>query len=143
MTTKNDLMQTVQNRMEELENTIAEKEEQIRQRGHQLQHDIEASIPPKEIVIKHPLQSTALLFLTGILTGKTIRSLARKPSVRPTAQKAASILPQKATDSDFRDIRMELLRSAKDLGVSYLQHYIDGKFRKSPNNQSSPSEKNR
>jgi hypothetical protein len=137
MTTNNDTMRKVQKRMEELQNTIAEKEEQIRLRGHQLQHDIEAGISPKEIVKKHPLQSTALLFLTGILTGQAVRTLAHKPTVQPTAEKTAFPLPQAAPDSDFRDIRMELLRSAKDLGVSYLQHYIDGKFRTSPKEPSS------
>ncbi|QEQ56504.1 hypothetical protein [Chlorobium phaeovibrioides] len=126
--------------MKELQSTIAEKEEQIRQRGHQLQHDIEAGISPKEMVKKHPLQSTAIFFVTGLLTGKVLRHLTRRPTTPTATKKTELSQPQAATDSSFSDIRMELLRSAKDLGVSYLQHYIDGKFRTSPKAASSHSE---
>jgi hypothetical protein len=131
MTTTNEPLTGIQARIEELQNTIAEKETQIKARGHQLKEEIGAELSPVELVRKHPFPATALLFVAGLQLGKTLRSgMASSASVpaavtiSPSVEHAPS--PRKGALSTFG---LEVLRSAKDLGFTYLQRYIDKKFK--------------
>lgn len=131
MTTTNEPLTGIQARIEELQNTIAEKETQIKARGHQLKEEIGAELSPVELVRKHPFPATALLFVAGLQLGKTLRSgmtsSASAPAavtISPSVEHALS--PRKGALSTFG---LEVLRSAKDLGFTYLQRYIDKKFK--------------
>lgn len=129
MTTTNEPLTGIQARIEELQNTIAEKETQIKARGHKLKEEIGAELSPVELVRKHPVPATALLFVAGLQLGKTLRSgmAASAPAavtISPSVEHAPS--PRKGALST---LGLEVLRSAKDLGFTYLQRYIDKKFK--------------
>jgi hypothetical protein len=131
MTTTNEPLTGIQARIEELQNTIAEKETQIKARGHQLKEEIGAELSPVELVRKHPFPATALLFVAGLQLGKTLRSgmtssasVPAAVTISPSVEHAPS--PRKGALSTFG---LEVLRSAKDLGFTYLQRYIDKKFK--------------
>ncbi|ABB24570.1 hypothetical protein [Pelodictyon luteolum] len=139
MTEQNKHLESVQERIAALHETIAEREQDIRDRARKFQSELEQEISPAEIVRRHPWQAVLGALAAGLLTGRMLRSLASGPADGASAEPAvhAALAPIALPDSAMRDIRLELIRSAKDLGVNYLQRYIEGKFRKTPETPSS------
>ncbi len=131
MTTTNEPLTGIQARIEELQNTIAEKEAQIKARGHKLKEEIGAELSPVEIVRKHPLPTTALLFVAGLKLGKTLRRGMHSSVSSPVALPLPPVveLPPSQRKGALSTVGLEVLRSAKDLGFTYLQRYIDKKFK--------------
>lgn len=131
MTTKNDPLHSIQARIEELQNAIAEKEEQIKKRTSRLKDDLEAELSPVQIVRKHPLQAVGATFFIGFLFTRAL-SVRRKRSSTPLLPKpfasSECSRPQQG-ESALYTIGVDVLRSAKDLGFSYLQRYIDKKIK--------------
>jgi hypothetical protein len=129
MTLTNEPLVGIQARIEELQNTIADREAQIKARTRKLKEGIETELSPVELVRKHPFTFTGVIFFTGLLLGKALRG--SKRSSTPTAQTAcasAERLPSNQK-SALSAIGLETLRSAKDLGFSCLQRYIDKKIK--------------
>ncbi len=131
MTTKNDPLNTIQARIEELQNTIAEKEEQIKKRTRRLKDDLEAELSPVQIVRKHPLQAVGATFFIGLLVTRALRGTQRGSSTPQRTEAPASTECSRPQQSDgaLYTIGLDVLRSAKDLGFSYLQRYIDKKIK--------------
>ena len=133
MTTPNEPLQSIQARIEELQNTITEKEEQIKARARnlkdELQGELEAQFSPEEIVRKHPFQAAGTAFVTGLVIARLLKG-GRYPSEpakqKHTAQQERLPSPEK---SALYTIGLEVLRSAKELGFTYLQRYIDKKIK--------------
>jgi hypothetical protein len=128
--TTNEHLDGIQARIEDLQNTIAEKEEQIRQRARHLKEDLQAELSPLEVIKKHPLEAAGTVLAVGFLLGRAI-----KPSAKPSNIEAADILsappvhhPSPAKIA-MGTIGVDILRSAKDLGFTYLQRYLDRKIR--------------
>ena len=128
--TTNEHLDGIQARIEDLQNTIAEKEEQIRQRARHLKEDLQAELSPLEVIKKHPLEAAGTVLAVGFLLGRAI-----KPSAKPSSIEATDILsappvhhPSPAKIA-MGTIGVDILRSAKDLGFTYLQRYLDRKIR--------------
>jgi cysteine sulfinate desulfinase/cysteine desulfurase-like protein len=128
MTTTNEPLAGIEARIEELHSTITEKEAQIKARTMKLKEEIEMELSPVELVRKHPFPTTGVIFIAGLLLGKTLRNLggSSAPS-NPAACTSAECLPSH-NKSALSAIGIEALRSAKDLGFTYLQRYIDKKI---------------
>jgi hypothetical protein len=128
MTTTNEPLVGIEARIEELQNTIAEKEAQIKARTFKLKEEIEMELSPVELVKKHPFPATGVLFVAGLLLGRTLRALGSS-STPPQQTACSSIERSESHDkSALSAIGIEALRSAKDLGFTYLQRYIDKKI---------------
>ena len=125
MTTKNEPLNVIQARIEELQNTIAEKEDQIRSRALHLSDSIKEELAPMQIVKKYPFQAAGITFVTGLVLTRTLRGSKRAPSTEQSD--CYSVQPQR--NSALYTIGLDVLRSAKDLGFSYLQKYIDSKIK--------------
>jgi hypothetical protein len=125
MTTKNEPLYSIQARIEELQNTIAEKEEQIKSRALHLSENIKAELAPMEIVKKYPFQATGITFVSAILLIRTLSG--RKSTTSPEHPDYSSAQSQQ--NSALYTIGLDVLRSAKDLGFSYLKRYIDSKIK--------------
>ena len=125
MTTKNEPLNGIQARIEELQNTIAEKENQIRSRALHLSDSIKEELAPMQIVKKYPFQAAGITFVTGLVLTRTLRGSKRTPSTEQTD--CYPLQPQR--NSALYTIGLDVLRSAKDLGFSYLQKYIDSKIK--------------
>jgi ElaB/YqjD/DUF883 family membrane-anchored ribosome-binding protein len=134
MTEQNKHLENVQERIAALHETIAEREQDIKDRARKFQHELEQEISPVEIVKRHPWQAVLGALATGFLTGRILRSLGSGPTDEASAEPAvpARPVPVSRPESAMRDIRLELIRSAKDLGINYLQRYIEGKLKKTP-----------
>jgi hypothetical protein len=127
MTTTNEPLASIQARIEELQNTITEKEAQIKARTRKLKEEIEAELSPVKLVKKYPFPSTGIMFVAGILIGKTLRGMSRTSAPAQTACASVERSPS-AQKSALSAIGLEALRSAKDLGFACLQRYIDKKI---------------
>ncbi len=125
MTTKNEPLNSIQARIEELQNTITEKEDQIKSRALHLSDSIKAELAPMEIVKKYPVQAAAVTFLTGLVLTLALRDRKRTPST----EQSDCYPSQPQRNSALYTIGLDVLRSAKDLGFSYLQKYIDSKLK--------------
>jgi len=125
MTTKNEPLNGIQARIEELQNTIAEKEDQIRSRALHLSDSIKEELAPMQIVKKYPFQAAGITFVTGLVLTRALRGSKRTPSTEQTD--CYPLQPQR--NSALYTIGLDVLRSAKDLGFSYLQKYIDSKIK--------------
>ncbi|NMW21336.1 MAG: hypothetical protein HKK67_06840 [Chlorobiaceae bacterium] len=125
MTTKNETINSIQSRIEELQNTISEKEKQIKARALHLKDDLKEELKPKEIVKKYPFQCAGMTFFTGILLTRALKG--RRGATSP-AQAEYSSVPFQGRGALYT-IGLDVLRSAKDLGFSYLQRYIDNKLK--------------
>ncbi|TCD48838.1 hypothetical protein [Chlorobium sp. N1] len=133
MTKKNEHLESVQARIEALQETIAERERDIRERAGRFQERLEKEISPVEMVRRHPWQAAFGALAVGFLTGRMLRG-GGSPAEHPEQQEfpQAPLAPMAQRSAVLPDIRLELIRSAKELGVSYLQRYIDSRFRKTP-----------
>ncbi|MEI8032798.1 MAG: hypothetical protein WCH05_05600 [Chlorobiaceae bacterium] len=129
MTTKNEQLHSIQARIEELQNTIEEKEAQLKTRGRHLREELEGELSPDKLIRNHPFQAIGLSFVAGLLV---TRALKGKKSRRPAATGEACTVVEaapSATSTALAGIGLEVLRSAKDLGIGYLQRYIDRKIK--------------
>ncbi|MFZ4524422.1 MAG: hypothetical protein ACOYOE_02465 [Chlorobium sp.] len=125
MTTINEPFVGIQARIEELQDTIAEKEEQIKTRARILKEEIS----PMKFIRQHPFEFAGTSFLAGLLLTSALKSH-RGPSVqkdRPLATTSPFIPAQSKTA--LSTIGLEVLRSVKDLGFTYLQRYLDNKIK--------------
>jgi len=134
MTTANDPIKNIQSRIDELEQTISDKGKQIRERTRQLKEDMEEELSPMELIRKHPLEATGISFVTGIIAGRMIRSIL---SPRSNPVKTAVVIPHNATvkqpsavSSAIGAIGIELLHTAKDLGISWIRNHFEVKKNK-------------
>lgn len=128
--TTNEHLDGIQARIEDLQNTIAEKEEQIRQRARHLKEDLQAELSPVEVIKKHPLEAAGAVLAVGFLFGRALKP-SRKPS-RITTADMPSVPPvyhPSTVKNAMGTIGVDILRSAKDLGFTYLQRYLDRKIR--------------
>jgi hypothetical protein len=129
MTTKNEPLPSIQARIEELQNSIAEKEEKIKSRSRQLKKELEAELSPIEFVKRHPLKAAGTTFVAGLLLAKALKG--RKGPSNPV-QKESRIRPDSfpsQNKSALTTLGIDVLRSVKDLGFTYLQRYIDKKIK--------------
>lgn len=138
MTDKQNHLESVQERIDILQETIAERERDIRERARRFQENLEHEISPAEIVRRHPWPSAFAALGLGYLTGRMLRSGGPAPSAESCQlpETGAPALPATRTGGALADLRLELIRSAKELGVNYLQRYLDSKFRKTPQHTS-------
>ena len=125
MTTKNEPLNSIQARIEELRNTITEKEDQLKSRALHLSDSIKAELAPVEFVKKYPFQAAGITFMTGLVLTRALRGSKRTPS----NEQPDSYPVQPQRNSALYTIGIDVLRSAKDLGFSYLQKYIDSKLK--------------
>lgn len=129
MTTKNEHLSGIQARIEELQHTITEKEAAIKERTRQFKDNLEAELSPVELVRSHPFEAAATTFVTGLLIARAVKGSRKSPnalSADGCIVKESCPSPNK---SALNAIGLDILRSAKDLGFSYLQRYIDKKIR--------------
>jgi hypothetical protein len=130
MTTTNEPLVGIEARIEELQNTIAEKEAQIKERTRKLKEEIEAELSPVELIRKHPFPVTGVIFVAGLLLGKTLRKNASSSgTVTQTVCPSPTRLSSNNNKGTLSTIGLEALRTAKDLGFTYLQRYIDKKIK--------------
>ncbi|MBM3162066.1 MAG: hypothetical protein FJZ79_01780 [Chlorobi bacterium] len=127
--TTNESLDGIQARIEDLQNTIAEKEEQIRQRARHLKDELQAELSPLEVVRKHPLETAGAVLAAGVLIGRALKPSCK--SSRPA--RAIHAEPAGPSRSGITTamglVGVDILRSAKDLGFTYLQRYLDRKIR--------------
>ncbi len=130
MTITNEPLVGIQARIEELHNTITEKEEQIMARNRKLKDELMKEISPEHIVRQHPFEAAGVTFLAGLLLARAMRGH-KSPSIRvePTQHSAPSQHMSAQSKTALSSIGFEMLRSMKDLGLTYLQRYLEKKFR--------------
>lgn len=137
MTTAHDPIKNIQSRIDELEETISERGEQIKERTRKLKEDLQEELSPMEIVRKHPVEATGVSFVTGIVAGRVVRSLFRPKRSAQAIQPSAENAPQAAHAHQQKQpspigvalgaIGVELLHTAKDLGVTWLKSQVERK----------------
>jgi len=125
MTTKNETLSGIQARIEELQSSILEKEEQIKSRAQHLKDDLKNEISPVEMVKKYPFQAAGVTFVAGLLITRALKGLG-KSSLSVQSEQSSS---PSQRNSALYTIGLDVLRSAKDMGFSYLQRYIDSKIK--------------
>jgi uncharacterized protein (DUF3084 family) len=129
MTTKNDSLSSIQVRIDELHNTISEKEEQIKARTSNLKAQLEMELSPLELVKRHPLKAVGTTFLAGFVLA---RALKRGQNCCETTDHTIRVTEDSCLSQNrtaLASIGIDILRSAKDLGFTYLQRYIDQKIK--------------
>ncbi|MEI7747771.1 MAG: hypothetical protein WCI81_01710 [Chlorobiaceae bacterium] len=129
MTTTNEPLFGIQARIEELQNTIAEKEKQIKTRARTLKDGLKEEISPIKLIRQHPLEFAGTSFLAGMLLTTTLRRH-RSPSAQgdPQLNTTSQYIPTQSKTA-LSAIGLEVLRSVKDLGFTYLQRYLDNKIK--------------
>jgi hypothetical protein len=128
MTTTNEPLVGIQARIEELQNTISEKEEQIKTRARKMKDELKEEISPIKFITQHPFEAVGTTFLAGLLLTKAL-SGHRRSSVKGEDSLPASpqLIPTQSKTA-LSTIGLEVLRSVKDLGFTYLQRYLDKKI---------------
>ncbi len=129
MTTINEPFVGIQARIEELQDTIAEKEEQIKTRARILKEELKEEISPVKFIRQHPFEFAGTSFVAGLLLTRALRSPRRASAQgeRPLTNPSQFIPAQGKTA--LSAIGLEVLRSVKDLGFTYLQRYLDKKIK--------------
>jgi hypothetical protein len=130
MTTGNEHLKSIQSRIEELEQTISEKTEQIKTRTQHLKEDIQTELTPVEMVRKHPLEVTGATFVAGFLLARFVGGLFGSKPKRVVEHTTYVDAKPSAVKTALGSIGIELLHSGKDLGLTYLRHYLDDKMKK-------------
>jgi len=130
MITQNEPLIAIQARIEELQSTITEKEQQIKARAITLKEDLQEKLSMENIVRQHPFQAAGITFVAGLLLTKTLRAR-NTPSllVERTQHPAPSHHLSEQSKTAFSSIGFEVLRSMKDIGVTYLQRYLEKKIK--------------
>ncbi|MEI7933496.1 MAG: hypothetical protein WCH30_00360 [Chlorobiaceae bacterium] len=128
MTTTNEPLVGIQARIEELQNTIAEKEEQIKTRARKLKTELQEEISPIKLIRQHPFEAVGTSFFAGLLLIAALRSH-RRPAAQEERQltTTSQLIPTQSKTA-LSAIGLEVLRSVKDLGFTYLQRYLDKKI---------------
>ncbi len=128
MTTTNEPLVGIQARIEELQNTISEKEEQIKTRARKMKEGLQEEISPTKFIKQHPFEAVGTTFLAGLLLTKALSGL-RRPSVKgeDSLPTSPQLIPSQSKTA-LSTIGLEVLRSVKDLGFTYLQRYLDKKI---------------
>jgi hypothetical protein len=129
MTTKNDPLPSIQARIEELQNTITEKEEKIKNRTRQLKDELETELSPVEFVRRHPFNAAGITFVAGVLLARALKGGRNTSGPVRIDTPAVSDSCSSQNKSALASIGFEVLRTAKDLGFTYLQRYIDKKIK--------------
>ncbi|WP_076792038.1 hypothetical protein [Chlorobium sp. KB01] len=129
MTTKNEHLSGIQARIEELQNTITEKEAKIKARSRQFKDDLEAELSPVELVRRYPLKAVATTFIAGFLVTRSLKGPRNPRKTMPADSCVAQESSSSQNSKALAAIGLDILRSAKDLGFTYLQRYIDKKIR--------------
>ncbi|MBN1279070.1 MAG: hypothetical protein K9I59_05365 [Chlorobium sp.] len=137
--TTNEHLDGIEARIEDLQNTIAEKEVQIRERAMRLKEDLQTEISPIEIIRKHPFEVAGAILGIGFVVGRALRPASRAARHASAAQPASRPVPhvppaqpdqqQSSIKSAMSSIGIDILRSTKELGFTYLQRYLDRKIR--------------
>ena len=129
MTTTNEPLFGIQLRIEELQNTIAEKEEQIKTRARILKEELQEEISPTKFIRQHTFETIGTSFLAGLLITTALRSH-KSPSAQgePPLTTTSQFIPTQGKTA-LTTIGLEVLRSVKDLGFTYLQRYLDNKIK--------------
>ena len=129
MTIKNEPLTGIQALIEELQSTISEKEEHIKERARRLKDELKDEISPLHLVKRHPFEAAGTSFLAGLLLTTALRSR-RSPSViiDPQASATSHFFPVTSKNILFA-IGLEVMRSVKDLGFTYIRRYLDKKIR--------------
>ncbi len=127
MITSNEPLIGIQARIEELHSTITEKEELIKARAITLKDGLREELSMENIVRQHPLQAAGITFIAGVLL---TRKLTSHNSISISPKFAA---PQAITSTQNKTalstIGFEVLRSIKDIGITYFQRYLEKKIK--------------
>ncbi len=129
MTIPNEPLVGIQARIEELHNTIAEKEEQIKARTQKLQQDLREELSPGQLVRHHPVKAAGAAFVAGFVLTRALKGRSRLTSRQETVHHAPSTIFSTESKTAISTIGLEVLRSFKDLGFTYLQRYLERKIR--------------
>ena len=130
MTTANDPIKSIQSRIDELEQTISEKGEHIKARTMKLKDELQDELSPAELIRKHPVQAAGASFVTGVVLGRVIKGIV-SPSHKSQAVSALPAGKQNSTiAATVGIIGVELLHTAKDLGIAWIKSYIEEKKKK-------------
>ena len=130
MTNANDPIKSIQSRIDELEQTISERGEHIRTRTMQLKEEIQEELSPAELIRKHPLEAAGASFVTGILLGRAIKGIVSPSQKSDTVKSPAVEKKQSTLGATIGIIGVELLNTAKDLGIAWIKNYIEEKKKK-------------
>jgi hypothetical protein len=135
MTTANDPIKSIQSRIDELEQTISERGEHIKTQAMRLKDDLQDELSPAELIRKHPLEAAGASFVTGVLLGRVIKGIV-SPSQKSPAVKSLPEEKQHTTlSATVGVIGVELLHTAKDLGIAWIKNYIEEKKKKPESKQ--------
>ncbi|MEI7694851.1 MAG: hypothetical protein WCG61_04875 [Chlorobium sp.] len=129
MTTQNEPLVGIQARIEELHNTIAEKEEQIKARTQKLKEDLSKEFSPEHIIRQHPFKAAGATFVAGFVLTRSLKRSKSSPPREETAHTVPSTKISTASKIALSTIGLEVLRSFKELGFTYLQRYLERKTR--------------
>ncbi|HWR02073.1 MAG TPA: hypothetical protein VN371_09440 [Chlorobaculum sp.] len=130
MTTANDPIKSIQSRIDELEQTISERGEHIKARAMELKDELQEELSPAELIRKHPVQAAGASFVTGLFLGRVIKGIV-SPSHKSPAVSAVPAGKQNSTlAATVGIIGVELLHTAKDLGIAWIKSYIEEKKKK-------------
>lgn len=135
MTTANDQLKSIQSRVDELEQTISERGEQIKTRASQLKEELKEELAPLEIIRKHPLEASGISFVTGLLAGRIVKSaIGPKRHNTPVSQPVVTPSRHEQQASPLGvavgAIGIELLHTARDLAVTWLNNRAEEKKKK-------------
>ncbi|KUL30458.1 hypothetical protein [Chlorobium limicola] len=128
MTTNNERLDGIQARIEDLQNTISEKEEQIKARAYQFKEDLKTELSPLEVIKKHPFETAGAVLAAGFFVGRALRP-SRRAENSTQAEIPVTSNQSSAVKIAIGSLGIDILRSAKDLGFTYLQRYLDRKIR--------------
>jgi hypothetical protein len=130
MTTANDPIKSIQSRIDELEQTISERGEHIKARTTQLKEEIQEELSPAELIRKHPLEAAGVSLVTGIVLGRAIRGIVSPSHKSPAVSSSAADKQHSTFRATIGVIGVELLNTAKDLGIAWIRNYIEEKKKK-------------
>jgi hypothetical protein len=130
MTNANDPIKSIQSRIDELEQTISERGEHIKARTTQLKEEIQEELSPAELIRKHPLEAAGVSLVTGIVLGRVIRGIVSPSQKSPVVSSSAADKQHSTLRATIGVIGVELLNTAKDLGIAWVKNYIEEKKKK-------------
>lgn len=138
MTTANEHIRNIQERIDELEQTISDRGQQIRDRTSQLKEEMQKEIAPEELIKKHPFEATGGALVVGWLIGKVVRSLvspgprvqAPAPPPAPSLESSGSRRMPTAVKAALATVGTEALLAGEDLAISWIKNYISERKKK-------------
>ncbi|NTU93202.1 MAG: hypothetical protein HGB29_05650 [Chlorobiaceae bacterium] len=134
MTTANEHIRNIQERIDELEQTISDRGQQIRDRTSQLREEMQKEIAPEELIKKHPFEATGGALVVGWLIGKVVRSLVspgpRVQAPAPSPESSGSRRMPTAVKAALATVGTEALLAGEDLAISWIKNYISERKKK-------------